>query len=91
MEDYSSNDEQHYDVYLTLFDNSMLLDEDTFNDIINLLNKLYFNHLFVLFFMSSVATLYICTSNSSTKKNNDYIMINNIEPNIMKGEIICKV
>ena len=63
----------------------MLLDKDSVEELFNILNRMYFNHLFVLFLL---ATLYVC---SGTKKNKDYIMINNVEPKLMKGEIVCKV
>jgi len=82
---YSYNyNEPHISVYLTLFDNSMLLDEVALNIVINLLNKMYFNHLLVLFLMSSMATLYVC---SGVKKNKDHIMLKNVEPKILRGEV----
>ena len=93
MENYSYDnkntiDEQGINIYLTLFDNTMLLDKDSADTLFNILNRMYFNHLFVLFLMSSMATLYVC---SSARKNKGYIMINNVEPKLLKGEIVCKV
>jgi hypothetical protein len=92
MEDFSYEtahtniiDEPGINIYLT---ETLLVDEDTTNTLINILNRIYFNHLLVLFLMSSMATLYIC---GNTRKNKDYIMINNIEPKLIKGEIMHKV
>jgi len=82
MEDFSyDTTNKNIIIYLT---ETLLVDEDT----TNILNRIYFNHLLVLFLMSSMATLYVC---GSTRKNKDYIMINNVEPKLIKGEIVCKV
>ena len=94
MEDYSYDyankntiDEPAINIYLT---ETLLIDEDNGNALINILNRIYFNHLLVLFLMSSMATLYIC-GNTRKNKNKDYILINNIEPKLSKGEIVHKV
>jgi hypothetical protein len=92
MEDFSYDttntniiDGPEINIYLT---ETLLVDEDTTNTLINILNRIYFNNLLVLFLMSSMATLYVC---GNTRKNKDYIMINTIEPKLIKGEIIHKV
>jgi hypothetical protein len=92
MEDFSYDtnntniiDGPEINIYLT---ETLLVDEDTTNTLINILNRIYFNNLLVLFLMSSMATLYVCRN---TRKNKDYIMINTIEPKLIKGEIIHKV
>jgi hypothetical protein len=92
MEDFSYDtnntniiDGPEINLYLT---ETLLVDEDTTNTLINILNRIYFNNLLVLFLMSSMATLYVCRN---TRKNKDYIMINTIEPKLIKGEIIHKV
>jgi hypothetical protein len=92
MEDFSYDttntniiDRPEINIYLT---ETLLVDEDTTNTLINILNRIYFNNLLVLFLMSSMATLYVCRN---TRKHKDYIMINTIEPKLIKGEIIHKV
>ena len=92
MEDFSYDhankniiDGRGVNIYLA---ETLLIDEDTSNTLINILNRIYFNHLLVLFLMSSMATLYVC---GNTRKNKDYIMINTVEPKLIKGEIIHKV
>ena len=86
MEDFSyDNTNKNVVIYSTEI---LLVDEDTINSIINILNRMYFNNLLVLFLMSSMATLYVC---GSVRKNKRFIMVNNVEPKLIKGEIVCKV
>jgi hypothetical protein len=38
--------------------------------------------------MSCISSLYVCTYN---RRKKDYVVINNVEPKLLKGEIIEKV
>ena len=62
----------------------VIIDSDTLNIIIQLLEKIYANNLILLFIMSCVSSLYVC---SSARRKKDYIMINNVEPKLLKGTI----
>jgi len=64
------------------------IDSDTLNIIIQLLEKIYANNLMLLFIMSCVSSLYVC---SSARRKKDYIMINNVEPKLLKGTVITNV
>jgi hypothetical protein len=61
----------------------VLVDSDALNIIIALLEKIYANNLMLFFIMSCVSSLYICSS----RRKKDYIMINNVEPKLLKGTI----
>ena len=66
----------------------VIIDSDTLNIIIQLLEKIYANNLILLFIMSCVSSLYVC---SSARRKKDYIMINNVEPKLLKGTVITNV
>ena len=66
----------------------VFIDNNTLNSIIQLLEKIYANNLILLFIMSCVSSLYVC---SSARRNKDYIMINNVEPKLIKGTIVTNV
>jgi hypothetical protein len=76
------------DVFVTSFEDKVLIDTATLNTIITLLEKIYANNLLLLFFISCLSSLYVCTYNRQKK---DYVIINNVEPKLLKGEIIEKV
>jgi hypothetical protein len=65
----------------------VLVDSDALNIIIALLEKIYANNLMLLFIMSCASSLYIC----SARRKKDYIMINNVEPKLLKGTVITNV
>jgi len=70
-----------------MFEDIVLVDCDTLNNIIQLLEKIYANNLMLLFILSCASSLYIC----STRRKKDYIMINNVEPKLLKGTVITNV
>ena len=65
----------------------VLVDSDALNIIIALLEKIYANNLMLLFIMSCASSLYICSS----RRKKNYIMINNVEPKLLKGTVIENV
>jgi len=70
-----------------MFEDIVLVDCDTLNNIIQLLEKIYANNLMLLFILSCASSLYIC----SARRKKDYIMINNVEPKLLKGTVIENV
>jgi hypothetical protein len=70
-----------------MFEDIVLVDCDTLNNIIQLLEKIYANNLMLLFILSCASSLYIC----SARRKKDYIMINNVEPKLLKGTVITNV
>ena len=60
------------------------INEDTINNIIITLNHIYFYNFIMLLLMTYIILLNICNN----KKRKDYIMLNTVEPKIIKGEII---
>jgi hypothetical protein len=76
------------DVFVTSFEDKVLIDSTTLNYIVILLEKIYANNLALLFIMSCISSIYVCTYN---RRKKDYVVINNVEPKLLKGEIIEKV
>jgi hypothetical protein len=76
------------DIFLTSFEDKVLIDSATLNYIITLLEKIYANNLALLFILSCLSSIYVCTHN---RRKKDYVVINNVEPKLLKGEIIEKV
>jgi hypothetical protein len=76
------------DILVTSFEDKVLIDSATLNTIMVLLEKIYANNLAILFIMSCISSLYVCTYN---RRKKDYVVINNVEPKLLKGEIIEKV
>ena len=74
-------------LFTTSFEDKVLIDSDTLNYIVTLLENIYANNIALLFIMSCLGSVYICTY----RRKKDYIMINNVEPKLLKGEIIEKV
>jgi len=76
------------DIFVTSFEDKVLIDSTTLNYIVILLEKIYANNLALLFIMSCLSSIYVCTYN---RRKKDYVIINNVEPKLLKGEIIEKV
>ena len=66
----------------------IVIDINTLNSIIQLLEKIYANNLVLLFIMSCVSSLYVC---SSSRRKKDYVILNNVEPKLIKGTIATNV
>ena len=66
----------------------IVIDSNTLNSIIQLLEKIYANNLVLLFIMSCVSSLYVC---SSSRRKKDYVILNNVEPKLIKGTIATNV
>jgi len=75
-------------IFTTSLEDKVLIDSETLNYIVILLEKIYANNLALLFLMSCLSSLYVCTY---TRRKKDYIMINNVEPKLIKGSAIEKV
>ena len=65
----------------------VLVDSDTLNIIIQLLEKIYANNIMLLFIMSCASSLYVC----SARRKKDYVILNNVEPKLLKGTVIENV
>ena len=65
----------------------VLVDSDTLNIIIQLLEKIYANNLMLLFIMSCASSLYMC----SARRKKDYVILNNVEPKLLKGTVVTNV
>jgi hypothetical protein len=85
---FGESSENVIDIFVTSFEDKVLIDSATLNTIMVLLEKIYANNLAILFFISCLSSLYVCTHN---RRKKDYVVINNVEPKILKGEIIEKV
>jgi len=68
-------------IFTTSLEDKVLIDSDTLNYIVTLLEKIYANNLALLFLMSCLSSLYVC---SYTRRKKDFIMINNVEPKLFK-------
>lgn len=75
-------------VFTTSLEDKVLIDTDTLNYIVSLLQNIYANNLALLLIMSCLSSLYVCTY---SRRKKDYIMINNVEPKILKGTAVEKV
>ena len=86
---YIINNDNLFGVDILDIKDKIIIDEYTFNYIINyLFEKVFFNYLLILFILSCGTTFYVC----SYKNNRDgYVLIKNKEPLTIKGEIIEKV
>ena len=64
-------------IYISNIQDKIFIDTYTFDCIINyILEKVYFNHLLILFLMSCMSGIYIC---NNKKNKHDYVMITNVE------------
>ena len=84
---YDETSENVITLFTTSFEDKVLIDTETLNYIVTLLENIYANNIALLFLMSCLGSVYICTY----RRKKDYIMINNVEPKLLKGEIIEKV
>lgn len=75
-------------IFTTSLEDKVLIDTDTLNYIVCLLQNIYANNLALLFLMTCLSSLYVCTY---TRQKKDYIMINNVEPKLLKETAIEKV
>ena len=66
----------------------IVIDSNTLNSIIQLLEKIYANNIALLFIMSCLSSLYVC---SSSRRKKDYVILNNVEPKLIKGTIATNV
>ena len=85
---YDETSENVITVFTTSFEDKVLIDTETLNTIINLLQNIYVNNLALLFIMSCLGSLYICTY---TRRKKDFVILNKVEPKLLKGEIVEKV
>jgi hypothetical protein len=77
MSDFFYREDTGLNIYVTIFDDKIFIDQDTINSILTFLNKIYINYLEILFLiscMSGMTCLYICKQKKKTK---DYVLINN--------------
>ena len=84
---YDETSENVITLFTTSFEDKVLIDTETLNYIVTLLENIYANNIALLFIMSCLGSVYICTY----RRKKDYIMINNVEPKLLKGEIVEKV
>ena len=84
---YDETSENVIDVFVTSLEDKVLIDNDTLNYIVYLLQNIYANSLALLFIMSCLSSVYICTY----RRKKDFVILNNVEPKLLKGELIEKV
>jgi hypothetical protein len=75
-------------LFVTSLEDKVIIDTDTLNYIVCLLQNIYANSLALLFIVSCLSSVYICTHN---RRKKDFVILNNVEPKLLKGEIIEKV
>ena len=85
---YGETSENVITVFTTSLEDKVLIDTETLNYIMSLLENIYANNLALLFIISFLSSLYVCTY---TRRKKDFIMINNVEPKLLKGTVIEKV
>lgn len=83
--DESSNDV--ISIFVTSLEDKVLIDTDTLNYIVYVLQNIYANSLALLFIVSCLSSVYVCTY----RRKKDFVMLNNVEPKLLKGELIEKV
>ena len=81
---YDETSENVLTVFTTSLEDKVLIDTETLNYIMTLLEKIYANNLALLFLMSCLSSLYVCTY---VRRKKDFIMINNVEPKLLKGSV----
>lgn len=85
---YDETSENVITLFTTSFEDKVLIDSETLNYIVTLLENIYANNIALLFIMSCLSSLYICTY---TRRKKDFVILNNVEPKLLKGEIVEKV
>ena len=81
---YDETSENVITFFTTSLEDKVLIDTETLNYIMTLLEKIYANNLALLFLMSCLSSLYVCTY---VRRKKDFIMINNVEPKLLKGSV----
>ena len=81
MSDFFYREDQGVNLYITLFDDKIFIDQDMLNNVC----VHYLLLLFLLSCMGGMTCLYICKNNKNNKKNKEYVLINTIEPKMVKG------
>ena len=74
-------------IFVSSLEDKVLIDSDTLNYIVCLLQNIYANSLALLFIVSCLSSVYICTY----RRKKEFVMLNTVEPKLLKGEIIEKV
>ena len=87
-DNYDETSENVITLFTTSFEDKVLIDTETLNYIVTLLENIYANNIALLFIMSCLSSLYVCTY---TRRKKDFVILNNVEPKLLKGEIIEKV
>ena len=85
---YDETSDNVITLFTTSFEDKVLIDTETLNYIVTLLENIYANNIALLFIMSCLSSLYICTY---TRRKKDFVILNNVEPKLLKGEIVEKV
>lgn len=75
------------DVFVNSLEDKVLITSDTLNYIVYLLQNIYANSLALIFIVSCLSSVYICTY----RRKKDFVVLNNVEPKLLKGELIEKV
>ena len=88
FETYYNTNMSNIEYFIFNIDDIIIMDSATFSTIIQFLEKIYANNLALLFLMSCLSSLYVC---SYTRRKKDFIMINNVEPKLLKDEQLVKV
>jgi hypothetical protein len=84
---YDNTSEDVISLFITSLEDKVIIDTGTLNYIVCLLQNIYANSLALLFIASCLGSVYIC----SYRRKRDFVMLNNVEPKLLKGEIIEKV
>ena len=84
---YDETSKNVIDVFVTSLEDKVLIDSDTLDYIVCLLQNIYANSLALLFIVSCLSSVYICTY----RRKKDFVILNNVEPKLLKGELIEKV
>ena len=84
---YDESSKDVISIFVTSLEDKVLIDTDTLNYIVYLLQNIYANSLALLFIVSCLSSVYVCTY----RRKKDFVMLNNVEPKLLKGELIEKV
>lgn len=87
FKNYYESSDNIIDVFITSLEDKVIIDTDTLNYIVCLLQNIYANSLALLFIVSCLSSVYICTY----RRKKDFVILNNVEPKLLKGELIEKV
>ena len=84
---YDETSKDVISIFVTSLEDKVLIDTDTLNYIVYLLQNIYTNSLALLFIVSCLSSVYVCTY----RRKKDFVLLNNIEPKLLKGELIEKI